>query len=120
MHQCTSSFARIPILGMEWLSVKNPTKLHCKCSRWTAIRCIKDSYYKQRIEYPSQRYLGAELKGLSKIKYIPSENKFIIKGIASYGGGNKYTKWQLTAATAAVDYAHHKLERAGYIDFDNL
>ena len=88
-----------------------------------ASRVVQNSSYpRHRIEYPSWRYLGAELKGLSKIKYIPSEVKFItIKGIATYGNGNQYTKWQLTAATAAVDYAHHKLERAaGYIDFDNL
>lgn len=73
-------------------------------------------YYKQRIEY-----LGAGLKKIQYM-YIPSEIKFvIIKGIASNAGGNQYyTKWQLTAATAAVDYAHHKLERAGYIDFDNF
>ena len=86
-----------------------------------ASRIIEHSYL-QKIEYPSRRYLGAELNGLSKIKYIPSEIKFItIKGITSYGDSIKYTKWELTAATAAVEYAHHKLERAtGYIDFDNF
>ena len=87
---------------------------------FNASRVISDAEERQSMKYwyPSQKYLGVEI---DKIDYTPSEIKvIIIKGVAHFVDGNEDTKWQLTAAKAAVDYAHHKLERAGYIDFDNF
>ena len=37
----------------------------------------------------------------------------IIKGVAGYGDDTKTKRWHLTAAMAAVCYAHHKLEGTG-------
>ena len=67
----------------------------------------------------SQEYLGREMEGWAPIEYTPEIKSITIKGIASFVFAED-TTWQLTAAKAAVDYAHHKLERAGYIDFDNF
>ena len=66
--------------------------------------------------YLSQKYLGAEIEN---IYYTPPDIEVVfIKGVASF---TKYhAEWQLTAAKAAVDYAHHKLERAGYINFNKF
>ena len=51
---------------------------------------------------------------------ISEVESIIIKGIADFADGKKKDKWQLTAAKAAVNYAHYKLEHHGYIDFDQL
>ena len=64
-------------------------------------------------------YLGGEMEGWVQLE-IPEVVSIVIKGIADFADGKKNDKWQLTAAKAAVHYAHHKLKQFGYIDFDKL
>ena len=42
-------------------------------------------------------------------KEFPKVHAIIIKGVADYGDGTKDKRWQLTAAMAAVHYAHFQL-----------
>ena len=63
-------------------------------------------------------YLGGEMEGWVQLE-IPEVVSIVIKGIADFAG-SKNDKWQLTAAKAAVHYAHHKLKNYTYINFDQL
>ena len=75
---------------------------------------MDDSGLLQGLEVPAYRYLGGEMEGWAQIKYTPERVKcIIIKGIADFGSGSKDKVWQLTAAMAAVDYAHSKLLKPG-------
>ena len=61
------------------------------------------------------------MEGWAQIEYTPEQVKcIIIKGIADFADSTKDKTWQLTAAKAAVDYAHFKLKEAGYINFDEI
>ena len=83
---------------------------------------INDPGVKQGLENPALRYLGGEMEG-AQIAYTPERvDWIIIKGIADFGDGTKSKVWQLTAAKAAVDYAHYKLvsNHSGWSITDNL
>ena len=64
----------------------------------------------------SAGYIGLEMEGWVMFttieKKFPNVAAIIIKGISDFGDGTKNKDWQLTAAKAAVDYAHFKLEDA--------
>ena len=60
-----------------------------------------------------RRYLGGEMEGWVQFE-IPVAS-IVIKGIADFADCKKDDKWQMTAAKAAVHYAHHKLKQTGYI-----
>ena len=64
-------------------------------------------------------YIGLEMEGWVMFTTIrekfPNVASMIIKGISDLADGTKSDDWQLTAAKAAVDYAHFKLEDA-YFD----
>ena len=79
---------------------------------------INDPQVIQGLENSPDPYLGGEMEGWAQIEYTPERVKcIIIKGIADFADGTKDKVWQLTAAMAAVDYAHHKLElNRGYLE----
>ena len=74
---------------------------------------------KQREALKKKGYIGLEMEGWVMFttisKEFPNVASMIIKGISDFGNGTKSDDWQLTAAKAAVDYAHFKLEDA-YLD----
>ena len=72
---------------------------------------LNDKDIKQRLEEESQRLIGAEMEGGVLFTAFKDIESIIIKGISDYGDGTKADDWQLTAAKAAVDYAHFKLNR---------
>ena len=73
---------------------------------------LNDSNIKQGLEKESQTLIGAEMEGWVLFTAFKDIESIIIKGISDYGDGTKADDWQLTAAKAAVDYAHFKLERS--------
>ena len=73
----------------------------------------------EKIKEPWRNYLGGEMEGWAQFD-IPEVESIIIKGIADFADGKKNDKWQLTAAKAAVNYAHYRLTQYGFIDFDQL
>ena len=74
---------------------------------------LNDKDIKQRLEEEeSQRLIGAEMEGGVLFTAFKDIKSIIIKGISDYGDCTKADDWQLTAAKAAVDYAHFKLERS--------
>ena len=88
---------------------------------FSASVLINDPGVKQGLEDSAQQYLGGEMEGWAQIEYTPEHVKsIIIKGIVDFADGTKDKTWQLTAAMAAVDYAHFKLIKAGYINFDEI
>ena len=70
---------------------------------------LNDSNIKQGLEKESQTLIGAEMEGWVLFTAFKNIESIIIKGISDYGDGTKADDWQLTAAKAAVDYAHFKL-----------
>ena len=72
-----------------------------------------------KIKEPWREYLGGEMEGWVQLE-IPEVASIIIKGITDFADGKKNDKWQLTAAKAAVNYAHFRLKDAGLIDFNQL
>ena len=72
---------------------------------------LNDKDIKQGLEKESQTLIGAEMEGWVLFTAFKDIESIIIKGISDYGDGTKADDWQLTAAKAAVDYAHFKLER---------
>ena len=60
------------------------------------------------LETPGLRYIGGEMEAWALIECAP-EQVITIKGIADFADGTKDKVWQLTAAMAAVEYAHHRL-----------
>ena len=72
-----------------------------------------------REELKKKGYIGLEMEGWVMFttieKKFPNVASIIIKGISDLADGTKSDDWQLTAAKAAVDYAHFKLEDA-YFD----
>ena len=57
------------------------------------------------------------MEGWAQIEYTPEGVEcIIIKGIADFADGTKDKVWQLTAAMAAVDYAHYKLKQDAQSD----
>ena len=73
---------------------------------------INGEVTKEGLEKESQTIIGAEMEGWVLFKDFKHIDSIIIKGVSDYGDGNKNDDWQLTAAKAAVDYAHFKLESA--------
>ena len=68
----------------------------------------------QGLKKSSDPYLGGEMEGWVQMKHTPERVEcIIIKGIADFADGTKNKVWQLTAAMAAVDYAHCKLSEKG-------
>ena len=68
----------------------------------------------QGLENSPDPYLGGEMEGWAQIEFTPERVEcIIIKGIADFADGTKNKVWQLTAAKAAVDYAHYKLLERG-------
>ena len=70
--------------------------------------------FKKAIIAGSPGAKGGEMEGwvlYTHFRETPIET-IIIKGVADYGDGEKDKIWQLTAAKAAVDYAHYQLERS--------
>ena len=55
--------------------------------------------------------IGGEMEAWALIECAPAEQVecITIKGIADFADGTKDKVWQLTAAMAAVEYAHHRL-----------
>ena len=75
---------------------------------------INDPRVIQGLKNSPDPYLGGEMEGWAQIEYAPKRVKcIIIKGIADFADGTKNKVWQLTAAKAAVDYAHCKLLEQG-------
>ena len=72
---------------------------------------LNDSNIKQGLEEESLGLIGAEMEGWVLFTAFKDIESIIIKGISDYGDGTKADDWQFTAAKAAVDYAHFKLER---------
>ena len=70
---------------------------------------LNDSNIKQGLEKESQTLIGAEMEGWVLFTAFKDIESIIIKGISDYGDGTKVDDWQLTAAKAAVGYAHFKL-----------
>ena len=70
---------------------------------------LNDKDIKQGLEKESQTLIGAEMEGWVLFTAFKDIESIIIKGISDYGDGTKADDWQLTAAKAAVDYAHFKL-----------
>jgi len=63
---------------------------------------------------------GGEMEGwaLLIVKDIyPEVGVIIIKGVADYGDEEKADNWQFTAAKAAVDYTHYRLQKTGCNEF---
>ena len=77
---------------------------------------INDPGVKQGLEEPALRCLGGEMEGWAQIEYTQGVECIIIKGIADFADGSKDKVWQLTAAKAAVDYAHYKLKQDAQSD----
>ena len=73
---------------------------------------LNDDDIKEGLEKESQTLIGAEMEGWVLFTAFKNIESIIIKGISDYGDGTKADDWQLTAAKAAVDYAHFKLEKA--------
>ena len=73
---------------------------------------LNDKDIKQGLEKESQTLIGVEMEGWVLFTAFKDIKSIIIKGISDYGDGTKAKDWQLTAAKAAVDYAHFKLERS--------
>ena len=77
---------------------------------------INDAKFKQGIKeaYPDAK--GGEMEGWVHYAHIqdefPTIEAIIIKGVADYGDGEKVKTWQLSAAKAAVNYAHFQLGRS--------
>ena len=73
----------------------------------------------EALKKKSVGYIGLEMEGWVMFTTIrekfPNVASMIIKGISDLADGTKSDDWQLTAAKAAVDYAHFKLEEA-YLD----
>ena len=67
---------------------------------------LNDKDIKQGLEKESQTLIGAEMEGWVLFTALKDAESIIIKGISDYGDGKKADDWQLTAAKAAVDYAH--------------
>ena len=74
---------------------------------------IKDGDKLDLIKKEWRGYLGGEMEGWVQFE-IPVAS-IVIKGIADFADCKKDDKWQMTAAKAAVHYAHHRLKQAGYI-----
>ena len=73
---------------------------------------INDPRVIQGLKNSPAPYLGGEMEGWAQIEYTPERVKcIIIKGIADFADGTKNKVWQLTAAKAAVNYAHYKLKQ---------
>ena len=73
---------------------------------------LNDKKIKKGLEEERQKLIGAEMEGWVLFTAFKNINSIIIKGISDYGDSTKDDDWQLTAAKAAVDYAHFKLEKA--------
>ena len=73
---------------------------------------INDRIVKKGLEGESQELIGAEMEGWVLFTEFKHINSIIIKGVCDYGDGTKEKSWQLTAAKAAVDYAHFILKDA--------
>ena len=75
---------------------------------------LNDEGTKQGLEEETQGLIGAEMEGWIAFEDFKSTGRksITIKGVSDYGDGKKSDDWQLTAAKAAVDYAHFKLESA--------
>ena len=87
------------------------SKVHQGCI-FSSPMLINDRIVKKGLEGESQKLIGAEMEGWVLLTYFKHIDSIIIKGVSDYGDGTKEKSWQLTAAKAAVDYAHFKLEKA--------
>ena len=78
---------------------------------------LDDDEFKEGIKEQNPTAKGGEMEGWVLYTHIqkefPTVHAIVIKGVADYADGRKDKRWQLTAAMAAVHYAHFQLERNG-------
>ena len=80
---------------------------------------LDDNTLKQSIIKHSPQAKGGDMEGWVLYTHIqkdfPNVATIIIKGVADYADGTKDKRWQMTAAKAAVSYAHFRLKRKGAV-----
>jgi len=80
---------------------------------------LDDDTLKKSIIKHNPQAEGGDMEGWVLYTHIqtgfPKVATIIIKGVADYADGTKDKRWQMTAAKAAVDYAHFQLKRRGAI-----
>lgn len=78
---------------------------------------LDDNDIKQGIKKQLPNAIGGEMEGWVLYMHIqkefPNVRAIIIKGVVDYADGTKDKRWQLTAAMAAVHYAHFQMKRNG-------
>ena len=84
----------------------------------SASLLMNDPDRMEKIKAPWRLYLGGEMEGWAQFEI--ADQCIIIKGISDFADGKKNDKWQLTAAKAAVSYAHYMLEKFGYIKYEQI
>ena len=70
---------------------------------------LDDPKIYEGLKKETQTLIGAEMEGWVLFSDFENIASIIIKGMSDFGNGTKADDWQLTAAKAAVDYAHFKL-----------
>ena len=81
---------------------------------------MRDVHLKEALFEDSTQAKGGEMEGWALLevqKVFDPVSVIIIKGVADYGDNKKDDKWHITAAKAAVDFTHWRLQKTGGIAF---